>query len=453
MRNFRLFSIAVVLLIGSSAIAQNDTVRYNQYGVKVNREPLHVEQRNNILVFESPNQDYRFWFDNRVQIDAGCFFGMNHSDYNRIGNGVTLRRIRSAMKAQITPNWYGEIDLDFANGVVELKDAIIEYDGLKNMAFKIGNFKEDFSMEETTSSRYLPFIERPMVVGTFAPSRHVGIQAEYGIDHFRVSGGAFCQTIKGSEEATYVEDNNKDYGRSQGYSFTGKVSYIPYTKDRLKGLYFGANASYRTPKTDVATGDYGGERYSSRNCTSINRKKYLDTDVIKNVDHTVLYGLETAGYYGPFRYQSEYIGSHVTAAANSYNFKGYYFYAGCMLFGGHQQFNVAEGEFTQPARGKKWGDLELLARYDYLTLNNKDIYGGSGQNFTLGLNFYVNNAIKFALNYQYCDNDRYANGKGKLYIGHDASGKPTTDYTKAVESKGNGGVSYHSLTARFEIDF
>ena len=28
-------------------------VTYNQYGVKVDREALHAEQRNNILVFES----------------------------------------------------------------------------------------------------------------------------------------------------------------------------------------------------------------------------------------------------------------------------------------------------------------------------------------------------------------------------------------------------------------
>ena len=32
-------------------------------------------------------------------------------------------------------------------------------------------------------------------------------------------------------------------------------------------------------------------------------------------------------------------------------------------------------------------------------------------------------------------------------------GRPTTDYTKAVEPKGKGGVSYHMLGLRFEIDF
>jgi phosphate-selective porin OprO/OprP len=53
----------------------------------------------------------------------------------------------------------------------------------------------------------------------------------------------------------------------------------------------------------------------------------------------------------------------------------------------------------------------------------------------------------------YSCNDRYANGKGKLVIGHDATGKPTADFTKAVEPKGKGGVSYNSIAVRFEVDF
>ncbi len=454
MKNLSMLLTAALLLVYGNVMAQkdDDVVRYNQYGVKVDRDVLRAEQRNNVLVFESKDGSYKFWFDNRVQIDGAAFWGLD-KDFDKIGNNASIRRARFAVKGQITKDWYGEVDLDFANGTCELKDAIIEFSGIKNIAIKAGNFKEDFSMEQTTSSRYLAFMERPMVIKALVPSRHIGLQVEYLRDHFRASGGMFFQTVAGTEEITNVEDNNKDYGRSQGYSFTGKVGYMPYTKDRKAGLYFGVKASYRTPKTDEAVGDYGGARYSTRNSTSINRKKYLDTDVIKDVNHTVIYGLESAGYYGPFRYQTEYIANHTSALVNSYKFDGYYAQIGCLLFGGQQRFNVSEGEFTQPSRGKKWGDLELMLRHDYLTLNDKDIFGGSGQNYTVGLNFYVNNAVKFVLNYQYSDNDRYANGKGKLFVGHDVTGAPTKDYTKVAEGKGKAGVSYHMIGLRMEIDF
>ena len=81
------------------------------------------------------------------------------------------------------------------------------------------------------------------------------------------------------------------------------------------------------------------------------------------------------------------------------------------------------------------------------------MFGGAGENFTVGLNYYVNNSVKIVLNYQYSNDDRYANGKGKLYTGHDAAGNPTADYTKIVEAKGKGGVSYHMLGLRLEVDF
>ena len=442
-----------MLLFSSGIMAQEEQeVRYNQYGVAVDRKELHAEAQNNVLVLESKDRSYKLWMDNRVQVDGATFWGLN-PDYDKIGNGVSARRVRFAIKAQVAKDWYGEVDMDMADGEFELKDAIIEYSGIKNMEFRLGNFKEDFSMERTTSSRYLQFIERPMVTQALAPSRHLGFQASYLRNHFRATLGVFFQTIAGSEEAEYVKDNNKDFGRSQGYSFTSKVGWMPYTKDRTMGFYIGGKASYRTPKTDEATNDFGGMRFSTRNSTSINRKKYLDTNVIPNVNHKWLYGLEGAAYYRGLKLQTEWIGTHVTGKDLNYNFGGSYIQLGYLLFGGQQHFNVAEGEFTSPGRGKKWGDVELNLRYDYLDLNDNGVWGGSGQNYTAGLNFYINKFFKFAINYQHSNNDRYANGKGKLIVGHDATGKPTSDFTKVVEPKGKGGVSYNMLAVRFEIDF
>ena len=313
MKKLLTLTFGLALAYTGNAWAQTDSVSYNQYGVRVDREELISEQRNNILTFESKNKQYRLWMDNRVQVDGATFFGKNNKDFNTIGNGVSIRRARLAIKARLPRNWYGEVDMDLADGKFELKDAIIQFDGIPNVSLKAGNFKEDFSMEQTTTSRYLTFMERPMVCKALVPSRHLGLQVSYLRDHFRATGGMFFQTVAGVEELDYVQDNNKDYGRSQGYSFTGKIGWMPYAKDRSWGLYLGAKGSYRTPKTDEAPSDYGGMRFSTRNSTSINRKKYLDTDVIPDVDHKWLYGFEGAAYYGPARIQSEWIGTRVNA--------------------------------------------------------------------------------------------------------------------------------------------
>ena len=443
-----------------SAQEEADSTRYNQYGIAVTRLPVIAEARDGFLVFESLNKNYKFWFDVRVQMDAATFFGAK--DYmDPIGNGVTNRRSRFAIKAQINEDWYGEIDTDFANGEFELKDAIIRYTGFKDWEISAGNFKEDFSIEQTSSSRYLAFMERPMVVQTFAPSRHIGVDARFARNWFYGSAGVFFQTMDNIETSTYVNDNNKDYGRNQGMSYTGKVVFTPLYKYLDKGVHIGFGASYRTPKTDVDVTEFGGARYSVRNSTSINRKKYLDTDIIPNVDHELLGNVELAGHYKGFRFQGEYIvnktyikdDAPVTVNKDTKTFDGWYAQAGYILFGGRQRYNANDAKFTQPTRGRKWGDIELLFRYDYLNLNSKNVYGGSGQNYTVGLNYYINNSVKVVVNYQYSDNDRYANGRGKLFVGRDADGNPTSNFKDVVAKKEDAGIKYSMLGLRLEIDF
>jgi phosphate-selective porin OprO and OprP len=429
-----------------------DDVRYNQYGKVVDRKPLLVESRNGVLVMESKNQDYKLWFDMRVQTDGQMFFG---NDLNPIGNGASIRRARFAVKANVTKNWYGEIDLDFANGVLELKDAYVSRDFQNGLSTKIGNLKERFSMSETASSRYLNFMERSMVVTTFAPSRHIGWETDYSGKWFLVNAGIFFQTIEDAEIRTYVEDNNKDYGRDEGVSFDGKIVLQPFGMDPVKGLHVGLAYSYRTPKTEVAPAEYGMARYSTRSLSSINRKKYLDTDLIPYLDHEVMRNIELAAYYKGLGLQSEIIHNRTFRENDleSLDFGGFYVQGVYMLFGGKQVYNKEEGEFTQPDVGKKWGDVELALRYDYVNLNDKEIYGGSAEGWTAGLNFYTSKNVKFQLNYNILNHDRYASGKKKLYVGHDLTGALTKDPTKVADPAGKAGEDFSMLGIRCEIDF
>lgn len=427
-------------------------IRFNQYGVKVNRNPLLAEERNGILVLESKKQDYRLWFDIRVQTDGALFFG---EPMNPIGNGLSIRRARFAVKTEFATNWYAEFDMDISNSELELKDAYLAYNFNPGFQLRVGHYKEAFSMETTTTSRYLTFMERASVVNAFAPSRHIGLSANYSHNWLYLNGGLYFQTVGDPEERLFSKDNNKDFGTDEGISWTGKVAIMPFYDDVTKGLHLGVNASYRTPKTDAESP--GTVRYSTRSLTSINRKKYMDTDLIANVDHTLLSGFELAGYYKNFRLQGEYLMTSVTQKDDlgTENFDGFYVFGSWLLFGGQYNYNTREAEFTQVARGRSWGDVELALRYDYLNLNSgfDRIMGGAGDGITLGLNFYANNNVKFMINYAYLNHDRYASGKGKLYVGHDASGELTRDPTAVVEAEGKAGEKYSMISVRFEVAF
>lgn len=457
MRKFLL--ILTALSIGVFASAQEEEAQYNQYGVKVESKPLVAEAQDGFLVLRSKDNNYKIWFDNRVQADAAVFWGApEYAD--KIGNGTSIRRARFAVKAQLTPNWYGEVDMDMANGVFELKDAIIRYDGIPNTEIQIGNFKEFFSIQRNNSSRYLQFMERPMIAQALAPSRHLGVNAKYAKNWFWGSAGAFFQTIDNLETRTFVEDANKDFGVNPGISYTGKIVIMPGWDQKDWGMHIAAAGSYRTPKADdeaVATKGVPSVRFSTRNSNSINRKKYIDTDEISNVDHDLLYTAEYAGYWKALRWEAVYMAddNYVIGAASPSHLWGWYAQAGCLLFGGRQRYDSNGAKFTRVQRGKEWGDIELCARYEFIDFNGlQSGPAGAAEAYALGLNYYINNHCKIMVNYQYTNNDRYANGKGnKFYCGLDSAGKPTKDYTQVATAAGKAGVDYSMVSVRMEIDF
>ena len=426
-------------------------MRINQYGVKTPRKPVNGEERGGFLVFESPDQSYKFWFDVRVQTDAAVFFGKTPA---AIGNGIALRRLRFATKSQFTPHWYGELDLDLAESAVSLEDAYMMYSN-DDFYLKIGNAKEVFSMETNTTSRYLTFMERPVGTKALVPSRRMGFStAKTFGGGFRGFGGVYFQDTGDNDVVVAREDNNEATGRDEGYSLTGKLIWRKQNKDQSSGIHFGAATSYRTPKTDDVLGTM---RFSARAVTYINRKKYVDTDRMKNVDYQTPNGLEGAAYYKNWRINGEYNTTTVNRldTLSAAKFKGGFVMASVLLAGGHHLYNPEEGEFTQPVRGKAWGDLELAGRFEFVDLNdfNAGIKGGAGQITSVGMNWWVNNNVKFMLDYAYSNYDRYANGKGKFASGYDAAGNPTTNPQLIVAAKGKGGNDFHAIALRCEVNF
>ena len=464
----KVFLISLFAFIASvAAFAQNTEV--NQYGQKVNSYPVDVTVQDGILVFQNKAQNYKMWFDIRVQGDAAAFFGYD-KNLTQIGNGMLMRRTRFAVKAQLDKNWYGELDTDWTSGTPELKDAYLGFTGVEGLEIKIGNFKENFSIQRNTTSRYLQFMERPMVT-YLAPSRHMGVNVKYSMPALWVSAGAFGPALEDAETMTAFQDGNKDKGLNCGMSYTGKVVYRPLHKMKDASLHIGAAVSYRNPKTSSAEdGIYNCIRYSTRNTTGVNRKKFLETDAIKYLDHELAYTFELAGHYKGLRWEGAYIARKPYVDTQKYidlngedpAFKqawGWYAQAGYLLFGGKQNYDAGGAKYTRVNAGKEWGDIELCARVEYLNLNiSKYCMGGSAYAYSLGLNFHITRNVKFVVNYQYNDNDIFANGKGKqngkdqgkFYTGYNAEGKPT-DYPGDIVR--GSGIDYHMLACRFQVAF
>jgi phosphate-selective porin OprO/OprP len=456
MRN-KLCTLLVAFVLFSLGLnAQEDgSKRINQYGQEVQATPLETEAQDGFIKWFSKDGNYKMWMDNRVQLD-GYMFGSDQ--LNAIGNGITVRRMRFAVKAEFWKNWYGEVDLDFESSGTEIKDAYLKYtpdSGKWNV--KAGHFKEGYGMETTTTSRYLTFMERSYA-NSFDPSRHLGFQYNYFGDKVLLIGGLHFNTIGDAEEVEITKDANKDDGIDEGYSLTGRAVWAPINEtDKL--LHLGVAATHRTPKTYWEDGAY---RISTRSHSAVNRKKYVDTDDIAGVDNVFGYTLELAGKYKNVMFQSEYKIHNVNMIeGDDYSFNGYYLQGAMLLNGGRHNYNKKEGEYTRITPGSEKGDIELALRYDYIDLNDykqvgdevTGITGGSAEGYTLGLNYYVNPNVKFMLNYTYHNHDRFANGKGKLYVGYDGDGELTKDPINVVGSEGDAGDDYGQLSLRCEVNF
>jgi phosphate-selective porin OprO/OprP len=428
-------------------------VALNDYGQEVGvRVSLNPESRDGILMLSSTDNRFRYWFDNRVYFDAAAYFGDNtyQGEENAIGNGVNIRRMRFATKAILWGNWGAEIDFDFGNNGVDIKDAYARYIG-KNWQIKAGNFREPFSIETMTTSRYITFMERPYATEQ-APSRHLGVAYKTFTNHIFFEGGVFSSNIAND----LIRGQNKAKGTNAGWSLTGRFAWAPVKKDKMV-LHIGVAGSYRVPKIPEMGDPVNSFRYGENAETEINRKKYIDTDWIENSQHKIIVGTEAAYAVNNYRVQGEYILTRIKRDANEVpdgedkvKLGGFYLMGSWLLNNADYYYNMGDAEFSQvDFRNNAKGAFEIALRYSYMNANTfKDgedipwLQGGSGETYTLGLSYYFNYNVKLMLNYAYVNHDRWADGKGK-YKTDELDPLPT----------GEAGIDFHTVQARILVAF
>jgi len=276
---------------------------------------------------------------------------------------------------------------------------------------KVGHYKEPFSLDQLTSSRYVTFMERSLA-DTFVPARNVGIMAydTAADDNMTWGIGAFISE-NGDEPPVFRNDNG-------GTAVTSRVTWTPWYDEATEGrglFHLGVDYSFR----DIADGT---ARFRSRPEADLG-SYVVDTGNIAATSDVQLLGLEAAFVYGPFRVQSEYMRSFVSRAGFADpEFDGVYVQASYFLTGEQRKYNRSNGSFDNRVKpyenffrvrdcdgyiqmGK--GAWELAYRVSYLDLNSAGITGGDVTDHTVGLNWYLNPYSRLVLNYINSDLRRF----------------------------------------------
>lgn len=396
------------------------------------------------------DKNYKLKFFGRISVDGAIF---TKEDYQKIGNGTTISQLAIGGIFSFGDRLEGKLEVDFSNGGVVLLDNFITYNFTKKLGIRAGNIQEAFSMDLLNSFKDLSLMNRAQVVNAFAPGHHLGIQGVYESQQWLITSGLHFQRSMVISQKENYESNYKK-GQNEGLSSTSRVVWMPQNKHENKGLHLGISGSYRTPKADIGKDTEPNTiRYSASEST-INKIRFLDTGFINNVDYNLLAGIEFAGYYGPFKFQTEYIHNRVKRKNGMRNdiFSGFYVQSSCLLLGGKQDYNNSRGAFNQPLVNNK-GDLELAVRFDHIDMNSKNVSGGLSNQYTLGTNYYINENLKLQFNYSIITHDKLANANGTAAIGYNSEGKPVSQIKDVDYTKGKPRNNYNSLNFRVQLRF
>jgi phosphate-selective porin OprO and OprP len=320
----------------------------------------------------------------RIQVDAAAY----NEDIASHNDGTEIRRARLFAKGNLGNSWEYKLQYDFTDdGIDGIKDAYLDFKGFENYKIRMGHFKEPFSLQNMTSSKYVLFTERGLP-HVFAEGRIPGLQLSRNGENWSAAAGLFGDGIEGA-----ADDNDEGFGTS------GRFTYAPiHEKSRV--LHLGASASYRS------TGSSDTLRFRERPESHLTNTRLLDTGSFDADSYARFVG-EAAFIYGLFHMQGEYYHTSVDrdlAGNADLDFSGFYVEGGWFLTGESMNYKVSKGSFSRVTPkgivGKGGiGAWQVALRFSSLDLTDEDITGGEEDNFTFGLNWYATPNIRFAANY------------------------------------------------------
>ena len=142
----------------------------------------------------SPDGDLSLKFGGRIQNDWAWYSADDELEAAVGGfeEGTEFRRARLFFEGELYDRVEFKAQYDFAGGDPEFKDVYLGLIHLPGVGgLRVGHYKEPFSLEEQTSSKYLTFLERALPIEAFSPARNTGFMLHGGDDRFTWAVGAF----------------------------------------------------------------------------------------------------------------------------------------------------------------------------------------------------------------------------------------------------------------------
>ncbi len=343
---------------------------------------------------ESVDGDFKIKMGGRIQYDI-MFINQDDSlnAHYTAENGSEIRRARLYTSGTLFSNVKFKLQVDFAPAKVVLKDVYLTITKIPFVGnFQAGNFKQPFGMEMLTSSNTITEMERPLT-NQFDHDRDLGVMLFNDYLDGRIAWQA----------GYFVPSNNLGKYSGDKYQITGRISTLPVYNTRNGYKVFNIDLAY-------------SYHFDNQEASAITAKpeahlapSYLKLSVDALQDqHQVNGGL--ALILGPLAFQGAYTfvianpAPISTLFESQYYFNAYFATISWFITGEHKNFSKSRTAFDMIKPKKNFGKggagaFEVSLRYSSIDFNDYDIQAGTLNDITVGLNWYLNPAVRYTLNY------------------------------------------------------
>ena len=352
-----------------------------------------------------------------VQFDMGYFAQGRNPPNVDLNSGTNFRRAQFGFQGTAWRDWSYNFVYDFGGNGVEgrgyIYTAYIQYDGLKPFGFRIGAFSPSMGIEDQTGSADLIFLERPAssdvsrnIAG--APGREAASLYAQG-DRYLLS---VSYTGKRTTDGTSTGAAVGTFDSQQ--ALIGRASFLAINGSDVKWLLDG-HVTHVLKLADTAPSPSATAiRFSSGPELAVDASRTVDTGSI-DAKRATEFGFETAFASGAFYAQGGWFhyGIERRTAVPNPDFTGWYALATWSLTGEQRAYDPTSASFRQLRPSKPlgspggFGAFELKARYSNIDLDYQPflaaasggVDGGQQNVWTVGLNWYPTQGIRFALDY------------------------------------------------------
>lgn len=399
-----------------------------------------VKMKGPTPTFESADGQYSLKITGRIHADT-AFYNQDGVPTGQqdvridpdANSGTNFRRVRLGVDGKIAGDWNYHLMLDAGgdpDNTASLYEGYLRYKGIEPLSITAGRHKAATGFSERVSSNDVPFIERSIGHNTatspFSPPAN-GLSVKANGDMWYVDTGVWYGDIA-------------DDAADEFLYWNGRAALAPVNNDDML-LHVGAHMNYLfEPEQDGMTNVTFSDRPELR-VSDVRWISASSQSIFAN-DEAYAYGFEAAGRYRNFWLNGEvnFFGMDQSRdpagggpAGPDVNFMGYYVQGGWIVTGETRPYSMSKAAWSgvkpkNPFKfgGGGWGALELALRYSYADLNDEEnnfqtdingvsnfvgVRGGEERNFTFGVNWYVNDWIRFMFNYIHVDVDRYTVGQ------------------------------------------